>query len=222
MQSHLCMESTGIYGMGLACYLHDRHLLVSVVNPFIIKAFGQSELSRNKTDRADAHLIARFCMSKQPRPWSPPSPTAVRLRSLTSRHQDLQEDRTRIICRIEAASDEEARTFWKGRLSELESTVKAIQKQLRDFRRTDSELGPSVPFVDLDSRHRRNDGVGTFGRDPGHPGLSKCQAACRLCRAHTSQPIIRQLRQEAATAIEEGEFYLRQNPFPARDHVRSP
>jgi len=64
--AHICMEATGIYGMALASFLHSRRLLVSVVNPFLIKSFGQSELSRNKTDRADAHLIARFCVSRQP------------------------------------------------------------------------------------------------------------------------------------------------------------
>jgi transposase len=140
LDAHLCMEATGVYGLALANVLHGSKMLASVVNPFMVKAFGQSELSRNKTDRADAHLIARFCISKMPRPWSPPSPTAVRLRSLTNRYQALHEDRTRIICRLEAVFDEEARTFWKGRLSEIDTIINGIQRQLRELRTTDGEL----------------------------------------------------------------------------------
>jgi len=40
-----------------------------------IKSFGQSELSRTKTDKADAALIARYCSAMQPRLWEPPSPS---------------------------------------------------------------------------------------------------------------------------------------------------
>lgn len=38
---------------------------MSIVNPLAIKSFGQSELSRTKTDKADAALIARFCITMQ-------------------------------------------------------------------------------------------------------------------------------------------------------------
>ena len=55
------MESTGNYGEPLAAYLFGLGYTISVVNPAQIKGFGRSELSRTKTDRADAQLIARFC-----------------------------------------------------------------------------------------------------------------------------------------------------------------
>jgi transposase len=56
---HAVMEATGAYGLDLAECLHGAGHPVSIVNPAQIKAFGQSELQRNKTDRADAALIAR-------------------------------------------------------------------------------------------------------------------------------------------------------------------
>ena len=69
---HACLESTGTYGEALALTLHQAKHLVSVVNPALIRAFGQSELSRTKTDKADAQRIARFCRTHQPPAWSPP------------------------------------------------------------------------------------------------------------------------------------------------------
>jgi len=52
---HVCMEATGRYGDALANYLFTNGYQVSVVNPARIKGFSQSELSRNKTDKADAN-----------------------------------------------------------------------------------------------------------------------------------------------------------------------
>ena len=57
---HVCMEATGNYGEALATYLFDLGYKVSIVNPAQIKGFGQSELSRTKSDKADAQLIAKL------------------------------------------------------------------------------------------------------------------------------------------------------------------
>ena len=56
-----CMEATGNWGLKLAGFLHDQGIGVSVVNPARIKAYGESELARNKTDELDTGLTARFC-----------------------------------------------------------------------------------------------------------------------------------------------------------------
>ena len=71
---HACLEATGVYGEDLSCFLHQREFLVSVVNPMRIKAFANSELRRNKTDKADAETIARFCKIHKPSLWTPPRP----------------------------------------------------------------------------------------------------------------------------------------------------
>src|ERR1700693_5695156 len=46
--AHVCMESTGIYSLAPALLLQGQGFRVSIVNPFLIKAFGESELTRNK------------------------------------------------------------------------------------------------------------------------------------------------------------------------------
>ena len=65
-EAHLCMEATGAYGRKLVRYLSQHQLLVSVVNPAQVHAFGKTELTRAKTDKADARLIARYCRMHRP------------------------------------------------------------------------------------------------------------------------------------------------------------
>lgn len=72
-QVHACLEATGAYGDSLAAYLHEQDHLVSIVNPAAIKAYAQSHLSRTKTDRVDAALIASFCGERRPPAWRPPA-----------------------------------------------------------------------------------------------------------------------------------------------------
>ena len=67
----------------LAMYLHTAGHQVStqssaglhwVVNPARIKAYAQSQLARNKTDRYDAKVIAHFAATQDIRLWTPPAP----------------------------------------------------------------------------------------------------------------------------------------------------
>lgn len=89
--SHMTMEATGQYYEDLAEALFDAGYTVSVVNPVQVKRFGEAMLQRQKTDKADAELIARFAIHCKPRIWAPP-PTHVR---------ELQ----RLISRLEAVKD---------------------------------------------------------------------------------------------------------------------
>ncbi|MCH7756758.1 transposase, partial [Patescibacteria group bacterium] len=68
---HTCMEATGIYGHALANFLYENDYPISLVNPARVKGFALGELSRNKTDKADAQVIARFCKAMQPKLWEP-------------------------------------------------------------------------------------------------------------------------------------------------------
>jgi len=90
---HACLEATGTYGEALSHYLHQQGHTVSVMNPAAIKAFAASRLSRTKTDRVDAELIARFCLAHQPPPWTPPAPEVRELQALVRRLESLIEMR---------------------------------------------------------------------------------------------------------------------------------
>jgi transposase len=90
---HACLEATGTYGEALALFLHLASHRVSVVNPAAIKAFAQSRLSRTKTDRVDAELIARFTQAQAPPAWTPLPQEVRELQALVRRLESLIEMR---------------------------------------------------------------------------------------------------------------------------------
>jgi transposase len=101
-QLHVCLEATGQYGEEVAEFFFQRCFPVSIVNPARIKRYGESKLHRNKTDKADAALIAEFCQREDPPLWEP-LPTEVKhLRALVRRLDDLQsayqQERNRSLC----------------------------------------------------------------------------------------------------------------------------
>ena len=102
---HVCMEATGIYWEAVAEFLVDAGHTVSVMNPAQIKAFGQAQLVRTKTDRVDAGLIAEFCASQKPAAWEAPSASVRDLRALVARREALILMRTQESNRLEVARE---------------------------------------------------------------------------------------------------------------------
>jgi transposase len=102
---HACMEATGTYWEAVAEFPVAHEILVSVVNPCQIKAFGASRLVRTKTDRTDAKLIAEFCYERRPEPWQPPSPAEQALRALVLRLDALQAMRIQENNRLDVARE---------------------------------------------------------------------------------------------------------------------
>ena len=90
-QVHACLEATGNYGEAVAHFLHETGHLVSIVNPLRIKGYATAKLQRNKTDPADARLIADFCLTQKPGLWLPPAPQVAELQALTRRIEVLEE-----------------------------------------------------------------------------------------------------------------------------------
>jgi transposase len=101
---HACLEATGAYSEALAAYLHERAHVVSVVNPAQIKSYAESHLTRAKTDKADAALIARFCAERRPPAWGPPPREVRELQALVRRLDSLLEMRQMEANRLEVAA----------------------------------------------------------------------------------------------------------------------
>jgi transposase len=88
---HFCLESTGPYGDALAEHWAGSGRLVSVVNPARIKYAGLARGQGNKTDPADARLIAEYARDRTPPAWRPPAPERRELAELGRRLADVQE-----------------------------------------------------------------------------------------------------------------------------------
>ena len=80
--THVAMEATGPYSFQLALFLYESGVKVSVINPLVIRRFSQMRMSRTKTDKKDALLIAEFTAMTSPKEWNPPRKEILHIRSL--------------------------------------------------------------------------------------------------------------------------------------------
>ena len=85
------MEATGPYSYRLAEALYYRSIAVSMVNPLIIKRFGQMSLRRTKTDSMDALLITEFARRESLKPFVPLDDAKNRLKQMVSALETLKE-----------------------------------------------------------------------------------------------------------------------------------
>ena len=88
---HFGMEATGPYSAAPADFLHAAGRLVSVVNPTRIKHAGLMRGRGNKTDAADARLIAEYTARECPPAWRPPPPEVQALQALVRRADEVVE-----------------------------------------------------------------------------------------------------------------------------------
>jgi transposase len=130
---HACMEATGTYAEAVALALADAGHSVSVVNPALIRAFGQSLLSRTKTDKADAQLIAKFCQMNRPPAWTPPLPQVRQLQALVRRLETLEEMRLMQSNRLTAGVPQgPVHTSLEEHIAYLDEQITQTKQQIRE------------------------------------------------------------------------------------------
>jgi len=139
LKAHICLEATGIYSEGLATYLFEAGLKVSVVNPVRIKGFAQSELTRTKTDKADSQLIARFCQAINPVFWQPKPQHIQELQAFVRRLENLQNLWQQETNRLEAAPSC-VQSSIKTIVKHLKKEIENIKKMIKDYIENHSNL----------------------------------------------------------------------------------
>ncbi len=153
-QVHACLEATGEYGAALALSLYEVGHMVSSVNPARIAASAKSRLARTKTDKADAALIAHFCRTQQPLPWTPP-PAAVReLQARVRRVERLQEMAQQEVNRLHSglhspavrASMEATLAFLRQEMAQMQRLVQEQVEQSADLQHQ-QRLLCSIPGI---------------------------------------------------------------------------
>jgi transposase len=127
-KAHVCLEATGLYGDAVAEFLHERGYTVSVVNPNRVKAYGDSQLKRNKTDRSDAALIADFCRTQQPDAWHPPTPEIKELRAMLRHLDDLLAMRQQEANRLQSGEQSTAV------IGQLQQHLAFLERQISDMK----------------------------------------------------------------------------------------
>ena len=59
-ESKVIMEATGHYHLPVLSYLQERNLCVCVVNPMLMKRYGNVSIRKGKTDKIDSKKISKF------------------------------------------------------------------------------------------------------------------------------------------------------------------
>ena len=127
----ICLEATGAYGDQLAKFLFENGYTVSIVNPSRVKAFGEAELLRNKNDKIDAKLLARFCEKMKPTAWQPDPPEIEHLRMLGRRRDVLISMRTQEMNRL-GNPDESVNKSIEKVVAFLNQEIEQITQGIKD------------------------------------------------------------------------------------------
>lgn len=147
---HACMEATGSYGIALAEFLVQEGHTVSVVNPKRInpwRAKDKSRMQRNKTDKQDALVIARFCLKETPEPWHPPAPEVKELQALVRRLETLKELRQQEENRLEGRPTEAVRDSTAAMLAYLNEQITAVEAAIESHIDQHPELKRQVELL---------------------------------------------------------------------------
>lgn len=77
----ICLEATGIYHFDLAVALNHAHLKLMVVNPKSAKHYFEALMTRSKTDRIDAGVLAQYAETMNFDAWKSPDEKTIQLRA---------------------------------------------------------------------------------------------------------------------------------------------
>lgn len=137
------MESTSIFAEPLAGFLHAEGHQVYVLNPERVACYARSLGQRNKTDPADARIIAAFIATQEATPWQPPSPEQKTLRELTrARHQLVEQSRQ--LRQQLLTCGPAARPYLEQVLATIRTQLAALETQLKRHLREHPVLGQQV------------------------------------------------------------------------------
>lgn len=125
------LESTGVYGLGIALALHRAGFEVMIANPRAAANFAKAELQRSKTDRLDAAMLLAFAEKMTFRPWQPPTEVQLQVRSISRRVYALLKTVREEKNRMHAAEHVEGSEIVKR---SIRATIKALDQEIARLR----------------------------------------------------------------------------------------
>lgn len=102
-ESDVCvMEASGPYYLKLATYLFENKISVCVINPLVIRRFSQMRMSRTKTDKKDATIIAEYGKTEIPDLWKPEEEYVLKIKQMQAYVEQMNKARTGFLRQREA------------------------------------------------------------------------------------------------------------------------
>ncbi len=148
-----CLEATGIYGLALAKYLCQQQQKTIVANPIQTHAFATMEMSRNKTDKADAKSIARYVQHLDNQGlsdnalYTPKDPDFERIQFLVTRLDQLNKMRTQENNRIDVSLDKAAVQSVKAMCRFIDKQLISVQNKIAVIVKYNSQLNKQVELL---------------------------------------------------------------------------
>lgn len=148
----IVVESTGGLERPIISRLWMEGISVALVNPQRVREFAKSTGLLAKTDKLDAHLLARFGQAVKPGPTNLPSEEEQRLSALVARRRQLIDIRTAETNRLGSAHSEtlpgiqEHLEWLDKRISELEQQIDQVIQDHPDFK-VKNDILRSVPGI---------------------------------------------------------------------------
>jgi transposase len=128
------IEATGGYERGVVEHLRMAGIIVLVLQPRQVKAFGQVHLRRAKNDALDAVLIAA-CAAAMDQSRTTPDPRLADLAGYLTFLEQIEEDIARYKTRLEHIDEPGLRRIVNGDIARLKlrrtAQIRHIAKQLR-------------------------------------------------------------------------------------------
>ncbi|WP_373795837.1 IS110 family transposase [Neisseria dentiae] len=129
---HICMEATGNYFEDVADYI-GQYYKVSVINPYKISGYGKSRLSRTKTDKQDAVLIAEYCHTAMPKDLplrKQLNDGHYRLKRVLALYDQLKAQKTAQKNRLKVAKDAFVKQIHLSQIRELADKIKLVESEI--------------------------------------------------------------------------------------------
>ena len=125
------LEASGGYQNGIAAYLYEKSIFLSVVNPRQVRDFAKAKGVLAKTDRIDARVLAEFGKAIPPTLWTPKEGPVQELEELVKRRDQLvqmaQTERTR----LSTTWKKEAKRSIERHLRYLEGEIDVLDKGIK-------------------------------------------------------------------------------------------
>lgn len=138
LQAHVVMEASGPYYLRLACFLSTRDIGVSVINPLVIRRFSQMRMSRVKTDKKDAGMIAEYGKAERPGLWQPPQQHIITMQQMEALLSNLKREKTALSNQLESFEnsgmlEKKLKLFILSELKQKQVMIQELTNQMQQL-----------------------------------------------------------------------------------------
>lgn len=130
-ESICVMEASGPYYLKLATFLSEQSKDVCVINPLIIRRFSQMRMSRAKTDKKDAMLIAEYGKTEKPDLWQPEAAYILELKQMQAYLEQLNKNKTGFTVQKEAFGQNPIKS--EALEKSINSVIETIDQEIKQI-----------------------------------------------------------------------------------------